>query len=241
MFKRLIFCLLLLFVPSLDVAAQDSAPPFEHSSCNGVDLTGQTITFYQLINLNDQMDTLVDPLRAGFEDAAVYFNAHGGICGATIDVELMGDDPSGVTQLSQLDIPPLMIGLYSSGVAEDTHDMLAAAEIPALLVRGGSVKGLYANDGGTLGWVFGTNPLYLNQMGSICDYIAAHPDLYPDPSLGFISWEDDWARRAITDESTAYCDRASIITTLHSVFFSRLSLYLRYTGKISRVAPVVRG
>ncbi len=201
--KRVLLIVVLSVATFYSAAAQDSAPQFAHSPCNGVDLTGQTITFYHAIDLNDQPEILGNPVQAGYADASAYFNAHGGICGATIENTYISDNPQGV---AQLDPPPLMIGLYASGTAADFRNTLAAAEIPALLVRGGSIPALYGNDRHTLGWVFGTSPLYLNQVSSICDYIAAHPDQYPDPSLGFISVDDDWARGAITNESIAYCE-----------------------------------
>jgi hypothetical protein len=60
--------------------------PFAHTACtDGVDLTGQTVSLYHMLALvGEQNDTFLQPLKAGFDDATEYFNAHGGICSATL-------------------------------------------------------------------------------------------------------------------------------------------------------------
>jgi TolB protein len=109
-----------------------------------------------------------------------------------------------------LEPKPVLVTLYGSGDAEDLRDQLANDEIPGLGIRVGSVKALYGEDGQTPGWIFGTNPLYVDQVGSICDYIAANPDLYPKPVLGFINWDEAFARSADTDETRAYCQSVGV-------------------------------
>jgi hypothetical protein len=57
-----------------------STLPFAHTACaEGVDLTGQTINLYQIV---EETEPMLQPMLAGYEDATAYFNAHGGICGA---------------------------------------------------------------------------------------------------------------------------------------------------------------
>jgi ABC-type branched-subunit amino acid transport system substrate-binding protein len=105
---------------------------------------------------------------------------------------------------------PVMVALYGSGGAEELRDQLARDEIPGLGIRVGSVRGLYGEDGHTPGWIFGTNPLYVEQVGAMCDYIAAHPDQFPKPILGFISWDDGWAHSAESAETQAYCESKGV-------------------------------
>ena len=184
--------------------------PFTHTACaEGVDLTGQTVSLYHMLALvGEQNDTFLQPLKAGFDDATEYFNAHGGICGATL-VQVFADTEMSATEIynrvAALKPKPVLVTLYGSADAEDLRDQLANDEIPGLGIRVGSVQALYGDDGQTPGWIFGTNPLYVEQVGSMCDYIAANPDLFPKPVLGFISWDEGWARSADTDESRAYC------------------------------------
>jgi lysophospholipase L1-like esterase/ABC-type branched-subunit amino acid transport system substrate-binding protein len=163
--------------------------------------------------VGEQNDTFLQPLKAGFDDATQYFNVHGGICGATL-TQVFADTDVSIQEIYDrsvaLDPKPVLVTLYGSGDAEDLRDQLASDEILGLGIRVGSVKALYGEDGQTPGWIFGTNPLYVDQIGSICDYIAANPDLFPKPVLGFISWDESWTRSSETDESRAYCQSVGV-------------------------------
>jgi WD40 repeat protein len=189
--------------------------PFAHTVCNdGVDLTGQTVSLYHMLALvGEQNDTFLQPLKAGFDDATEYFNAHGGICGATL-AQVFADTDMSIQEIynrvAALEPKPLLVTLYGSGDAEELRDQLANDEIPGLGIRVGSVRALYGEDGQTPGWIFGTNPLYVDQVGSICDYIAANPNIFPKPVLGFINWDEAFARSADTDESRAYCQSVGV-------------------------------
>jgi ABC-type branched-subunit amino acid transport system substrate-binding protein len=195
--------------PVAEVPTAVTALPFAHTACaEGVDLTGQTVPFYHILDPHDQVDTVYEPLRAGYGDAAEYFNAHGGICGATLE-QVFDDSHWGSAQTiyelySALDPKPVVVTLYGSGDAVQLADRLATDEIPALNIRGGSTASAYGRDGQTPGWVFATNPLYVDQVGAMCDYIVANADRFPDPVMGFINFDDPWARTA-TEDSRAYC------------------------------------
>jgi WD40 repeat protein len=189
--------------------------PFAHTACNdGVDLTGQTVSLHHMLALvGEQNNTFLQPLKAGFDDATEYFNEHGGICGATL-AQVFADTDMSIQEIynriTALESKPVLVTLYGSGDAADLRDQLANDEIPGLGIRVGSVQALYGEDGQTPGWIFGTNPLYVDQVGSMCDYIAANPDLFPKPVLGFISWDEGFARSADTDESRAYCQSVGV-------------------------------
>ena len=190
------------------------ALPFARTACaEGVDLTGQTIPFYHILNPNDQVDTVYNPLRAGYADAAEYFNAHGGICGATLEQVFDESHWGGTASLYGLfaarEPKPVVVTLYGSGDGVQLAPQLAKDEIPALNIRGGSVESAYGEDGKTLGWVFAANPLYVDQVGAMCDYIVANPDRFPNPVLGFMNFEDAWAQGA-SEGSLAYCQSLGI-------------------------------
>jgi ABC-type branched-subunit amino acid transport system substrate-binding protein len=110
-----------------------------------------------------------------------------------------------------------VLTLYGSQDAVALADQLAEDEIPALNIRGGSTASAYGEDGQTLGWVFATNPLYVDQVGAMCDYIAANPDRFPQPVIGFLNFADDWARTA-TEGSLAYCESLGIGYAGTSIF-----------------------
>jgi ABC-type branched-subunit amino acid transport system substrate-binding protein len=193
-----------------------SALPFAHTACTeGVDLAGQTIPFYHILNPYDQMETVYQPLRAGYADAAEYFNAHGGICGATLEQVFdethwdAGDAASIYSLFSALQPKPVIVTIYGSGDAAQLAPQLAKDEIPALNIRGGSTMGAYGEDGQTLGWVFTANPLYVDQVGAMCDFIVANPDRFPKPVLGFMNFTDAWSQSA-SEGSLPYCQSLGI-------------------------------
>jgi ABC-type branched-subunit amino acid transport system substrate-binding protein len=192
------------------------ARPFMHTACTeGVDLTGQTIPFYHILNPDDQVETVYEPLRAGYADAAEYFNAHGGICGATLEQVFDkthwgdGDAASIYSLFAALKPKPVIVTIYGSGDAAQLAPQLAKDEIPALNIRGGSIVGAYGEDGKTLGWVFTANPLYVDQVGAMCDFIVANPDRFPNPVLGFMNFTDAWAQGA-SEGSLPYCQSLGI-------------------------------
>jgi len=198
------------------VPAPADALPYPHTACAaGVNLTGLTINLYHLLDLGSEQNTLVDPARAGYTDAATYLNAHGGICGATIghvfpDPTQNFDPQTVYTQFASLTPKPVMMVLYASGDGEQFRDGLASAQIPALGFRVGTVRALYGSDGKSPGWVFSTNPLYLDQVGSLCHYVAAHPDRYPHPVIGFIAASDASTDLSSPAAARAYCAKLGI-------------------------------
>ncbi|MEO8395645.1 MAG: ABC transporter substrate-binding protein, partial [Chloroflexota bacterium] len=209
--KWIFLLVVVSIVPSFSALGQNNDLPFQHTACaNGVDLTGQTVTFYNLIDPTNE--AVYYPVQAGYSDAAEYFNAHGGICGATVVPEY--DDPWMGVLPAYLHITaktpkPLLVTIYGSGDGEDMLNYLAHDEIPALNVRAGSSASVYGPDGQTLGWEFLTNPLYVDQLGAMCDYIAANPERFPKPVIGFLNIDDDYAKVSAA-QGRGYCESLGI-------------------------------
>src|SRR5262245_24373156 len=98
-------------------AAAPAAAPFIHTACAaGVSLAGQTITFYNLTNNSAE---IIEPTVLALQDAADYFNAHGGICGAQVvpDVPNPGQGYDVLREYHRVSThtpKPALIGVYSS-------------------------------------------------------------------------------------------------------------------------------
>jgi len=185
-----------------------AAASFSHTACaSGVNLAGQTITFYNLTNPTAEVIT---PTILALQDAADYFNAHGGICGATVvpnfpDPDKNYDVNGEYRRVSTASPKPALIGIYNSAETESLSALLARDQIVGLGVRAGSVKGLYGADGQTLGWVFDTNPTYADQLGAFCQYLSQHPQQYPHPIIGYLGWDDQGGHSTHTPETIGYC------------------------------------
>jgi hypothetical protein len=97
-----------------------------------------------------------------------------------------------------------VILLYASADSELLRDQLAADEIVSL-ISAGSVVGLYGENADEPGWLFAGNPIYVDQLGSFCDYIGANSEMYPDPVIGYLSWAGAFGQAAFQPETIAYC------------------------------------
>lgn len=176
------------------------------------DLTGQTIIFYHFGDFSGAYSGITLPLLAGLSDAIAYFNANGGLCGGTIDqrYEDTGGNEARVqefwTQFTSQEEVPDMIFLYNSTDAELLRDQAAELQVPILLAAG-SDAALY-NSANEPGWVYAIIPLYTDQFGAFCDYIAENWERFGiegEPKIGHLSWSIAFGRSTDTPETQAYC------------------------------------
>ena len=211
----LISCVLLLSFSA--AIAQDSmlSTPSDLTPCTeGVDLTGQEFQIHHFGDFTGPLSFITTPLLSALEDATNYYNSLGGICGATITIpDPTTIDTGGVpsvseeiyNRLSTADPKPSLLLLYSSDDSEILRDRLAEDEIP-VLISAGSIEGLYGHDGQTPGWIYATNPLYVDQLGHFCKYVGNNPDQFPEnPTIGYLSWLGAVGQAAFTPEAISYC------------------------------------
>jgi len=207
---------LVLVIFAMPTFAQDMLDnPAVHTECE-VDLTGETITLYHFGDLSGAYAFLTQPIVAAFDDGTAWFNAHGGICGA--EFVHVFEDTGGDLEATQSaydrftseygDDLDLLV-LYSSPDSELLREQVAEDEI-TVMISAGSVEGLYGEDGQTPTWLFATNPLYINQFGSFCDYVAANPDTFPDPVIGHITWPGAFGQAAATPAGDDYCTNLGV-------------------------------
>lgn len=259
--RKLTLVLLVLAVLIAPVASQDdmSLPDFIQRTPCEVDLTGQVIPLYHFGDISAQYAPITQPLLAGIADALDYFNPRGGICGATVEqINLDTANDLERTQavyddFSTRDPKPLMLILYSSPDSELLREQVAEDQIP-VVISAGSVEGLYGESGDSLGWIFATNPLYVNQLGSFCNYVAANPDEFPaNPTIGYISWPGAFGEAAFTPEGIAYCESVGVgfvprpeifLPTAQDVITNVQNLVdaganILYTNTLASGAPVI--
>jgi len=217
--KFALMIVLMLCVGLVPLTAQDEEMPdfIQHSECEN-DLTGQTVTIFHLGDISSAgYSPITLPLVAGVADAIAYFNERGGVCGAELAQENRdtGGDPgqtqAGYDFFSGEDVDMLI--LYSSADSELLRPQVAEDEIP-VIISAGSVEGLYGENGDEPGWIYATNPLYADQLGSFCDYVAANPDEFPEnPTIGYMGWGGAVAAfglSAFTPETRAYCESVGV-------------------------------
>ncbi|TKJ28624.1 MAG: hypothetical protein CEE40_11150 [Chloroflexi bacterium B3_Chlor] len=201
-------------VPPTEVPPTE-VPPVELPEGCTEDLTGETITFYHFGDLTGVYAFITQPLLAGFTDAIAYYNAQGGICGATI-VSEYADDAGELEEaqaiydrFSALDPKPWMIMLYGSDETEMLRSRIVEDEIP-VFTAGLSTPGLYGDSGQEPGWAFGMVPLYTDQFGAFCDWVADTWEGEEAPSIGILSWMGAFGQAAESAETTAYCESVGV-------------------------------
>jgi branched-chain amino acid transport system substrate-binding protein len=218
--QKFSFVLLLVLVVGLfaiPVVAQDDTalPDFiQHTACDN-DLTGETITIFHFGDLSGPYAFITQPLLAGFGDAIAYYNAHGGICGAQLAQDYADtagkpeEAQAAYDRYSNLDPKPDLLVLYASGDAELLRSQVEEDQIP-VFISAGSVPGLYGEDAASPGWIYATNPLYADQLGSFCKYVSDNADRFPEPKIGYISWPGAFGEAAFTAETQSYCKSVGV-------------------------------
>jgi ABC-type branched-subunit amino acid transport system substrate-binding protein len=204
-------------VPPTEVPEPEPTPTPEVVLPEGCteDLTGETITFYHFGDLTGVYAFITQPLLAGLTDAIAYYNAQGGICGATI-VSEYADDAGELEEaqaiydrFSALEPKPWMIMLYGSPETEMLRTQIVEDEIP-VFTAGLSTPGLYGESGQEPGWAFGMVPLYTDQLGAFCDWVADTWDKEEPPKIAHLSWMGAFGQAAETPETTAYCESVGV-------------------------------
>jgi ABC-type branched-subunit amino acid transport system substrate-binding protein len=211
-----------LAVAALPVSVADNtspapAKPFPALSECSEDLTGQTYTFYMIGDLSGPYAPISGPLAVGLADAAAYMNANGGLCGATIAIESRdtgGDTATLPTFYDEFKAKEdaYSIFLLASADGELLREQ-AAQDGVVLWNAAASELALYGENGDEPSWQFSIIPLYTDQLGVFCDYVAENWEsmgMSGDPVIGHLSWDIAYGHTSDTDATRAYCESKGI-------------------------------
>ncbi len=211
--KKLCILLALLLLmggalPSLTQEMMDY--PSNLTECE-VDLTGETLNIFHFGDLSGPYAFITQPIVSAMIDAISYWNSQGGVCGA--ELAQVYEDTGGNLEATQsvydrftsefADELDLLM-LYSSNDGELLREQLAADEIVSF-ISAGSIESLYGEDGQTPGWLYASNPLYINQFGFFCQFVAASPETFPDPVIGFVTWPGAFGLAGTEPAARDYC------------------------------------
>ena len=208
----ILLALVLLAGATLPSQAQEMMDyPSDLTECE-VDLTGETINIFHFGDLSGPYAFITQPVVSAVTDAVNYWNSHGGVCGA--ELAQIYEDTGGNLEATQsaydrftseyADDLDLLL-LYSSNDGELLREQLAADEIVSF-ISAGSIESLYGEDGQTPGWLYASNPLYINQFGSFCEFVAASPETFPDPVIGFVTWPGAFGLAGTEPAASEYCE-----------------------------------
>lgn len=220
----LLMALLLLggALPSLAQEMMDY--PSDLTECE-VDLAGETINIFHFGDLSGPYAFITQPIVSAVTDALSYWNGRGGVCGA--ELAQIYEDTGGSREAAQsaydrftsqyADDLDLLL-LYSSDDGELLREQLAEDEIVSY-ISAGSIESLYGEDGQTPGWLYASNPLYINQFGFFCQFVAASPETFPDPVIGFVTWPNAFGRAGTEPAARDYCGGLGVEVLAEPQFF----------------------
>ena len=217
--------LLMLGLAVLPSFAQDMMDyPSDLTECQ-VDLTGEAINIFHLGDLSGPYAFITQPVVLALTDAVNYWNGRGGVCGA--ELAQIYEDTGGSREAAQSaydrftsaysDELDLLL-LYSSDDGELLREQLAEDEIVSF-ISAGSIESLYGEDGMTPGWLYASNPLYINQFGFFCQFVAASPEVFPDPVIGFVTWPNAFGRSGTEPAAREYCGSLGVDVLAEPQFF----------------------
>lgn len=205
--------------------AQDTVEyPSDLSECE-VDLSGETINIFHFGDLSGPYAFITQPIVSALTDAINFWNSRGGVCGA--ELAQVYEDTGGNREAAQSAYDRFtsqyadeldLLMLYSSDDGELLREQLAEDEIVSL-ISAGSIESLYGEDGQTPGWLFASNPLYINQFGAFCDFVAASPEVFPEPVIGFVTWPNAFGRSGTEPAAQAYCAEQGVQVVPEPQFF----------------------
>lgn len=222
------------------VFAQDAAAPFSWLTECSEDLSGQTINFYHFGDLSARYAFITTPLVAGFTDALEVLNANGGLCGAT--VEQVFEDTANETERAQAawdkftaEDDAYAMFIYNSNDGELLRAQAAEQEMPIFIAAGSEIA-LYGEENEP-GWEFATIPLYTDQLGAFCDFVADPMNaesvgITGAPVIGHLTWPDAFGRSAATPATEAYCESVGVDVV------DEVSVFLPDTADLS---PLING
>lgn len=207
----ILLALLLVIGGALPSLAQDMMDyPSDLTECE-VDLTGETLNVFHFGDLSGPYAFITQPIVSALTDAISYWNSRGGVCGA--ELAQVYEDTGGNLEATQsvydrftsefADELDLLM-LYSSNDGELLREQLAADEIVSF-ISAGSIESLYGEDGQTPGWLYASNPLYINQFAFFCQFVAASPETFPDPVIGFVTWPGAFGLAGTEAAARDYC------------------------------------
>ena len=176
---------------------------------------GETLTFYQQAGLTGPLATILGPsFINGTNDAVAAINENGGICGATIEVDLTDTQYDPEQELAayeenrEADPPPMFVLTYASPASVVLKERVNEDHI-VNIAAGLNAEAFYVPRNG---WTVGVAPIYSDQFAGFVEWTQDNwEDVRPEGAgddivVGVIGWEGSFGAGATTPEALAYIE-----------------------------------
>jgi branched-chain amino acid transport system substrate-binding protein len=180
---------------------------------------GETIVFYQQAGLTGALATILGPsFINGTRDAVQAINDSGGICGATIEVDLKDTQYEAEQELAayeenRANTPaPLFVLTYASPASVILKERVNEDHIVNIASGLNSEAFYIPRDG----WTVGTAPIYPDQFAGFVQWAFDNwDDIKPEGAgdevvVGVIGWEGPFGAGATTPEALAFAEELGV-------------------------------
>jgi branched-chain amino acid transport system substrate-binding protein len=181
---------------------------------------GETIVFYQQAGLTGALATILGPsFINGTQDAVEAINNNGGICGATIEVDLKDTQYDPAQELAAYEEnraqtpAPMFVLTYGSPATVVLAERVNEDHI-VNIASGLNTEAFYIPRDG---WSVGTAPIYTDQFAGFLQWASDNWDeIKPEGAadeiiVGVIGWEGSFGAGATTDETLAFAEELGIM------------------------------
>lgn len=195
-------------------------PPPEPDVTHCADgLAGETIVFYSQAGLTGPLSTILGTTFVnGMNDAAAAINAAGGICGATVEIDLVDTqyDPEQEIAAYQItreaDPPPVSISTYGTAASVVLAPLVNEDHITNF-AAGLNARAFYVPRNG---YTVGVAPIYADQFAGFLEFVSDNwADIKPEAAgddivVGVVGWDNPFGEGATTAEALAYAESLGI-------------------------------
>ncbi len=182
-------------------------------------LEGETIIFYSQAGLTGPLSTILGTAFVnGMNDGAAAINAAGGICGATIEINLVDTQYDADQEIAayqiirEADPPPIAIATYGSAASIALSPFVNEDQITNF-AAGLNARAFYVpRDGYTVG----VAPIYADQFAGFLQFVSENwADIKPAEAgdeivVGVIGWDHPFGEGATTTEALAYAESLGV-------------------------------
>lgn len=180
---------------------------------------GETIVFYQQAGLTGPLATILGPsFINGTNDAVRAINESGGICGATIEIDLKDTQYDPEQELAAYEEnraaspTPMFVLTYASPATVVLKERVNEDHIVNIAAGLESESFYVPRDG----WTVGVAPIYSDQFAGFLQWTSDNwADIRPEGAgddivVGVIGWEGSFGAGAITPETQAFADEIGV-------------------------------
>lgn len=180
---------------------------------------GETIVFYQQAGLTGPLATILGPsFINGTRDAVNTINENGGICGATIEIDLKDTQYDPEQELAAYeenraaDPPPMFVLTYASPATVVLKERVNEDHIVNIAAGLESQAFYVPRDG----WTVGVAPIYADQFAGFLQWASDNwAEIKPEGAgddivVGVIGWEGSFGAGAITPETEAFAEELGV-------------------------------